>query len=277
MYNNHIKNKTLTDVSVFLFLKNLADTIRIILVTTGFFLFLPPFVIVESEKQKKGYEKMKKQKNNFLFTGAGYLMAFIIWTILIQTIDVQPIGPNGTAVGLASLNRWFHNLTGMHLAIYHITDWLGLVPVFVCIFFGILGLIQLFQRKNLLRVDHDILFLGIYYILVISAYLIFEMFPLNYRPILIEGRLEASYPSSTTLLVLSVMPTLIFQAERRLKNTCLCRIIRILTILFSCFMVIGRLISGVHWFTDILGSAMLSTGLFHFYKSIVISLDKKEP
>ena len=253
------------------------DTIRIIPVTTGFFLFLPPFVIVDSEKQKKGYEKMKTQKNNFLFTGVGYLIAFTLWTILIQTINVQSIGPNGTSVGFASFNDWFHNLTGVHLPIYHITDWLGLIPVFICMMFGISGLIQLLQRKSLLCVDHDILFLGIYYILVISAYLLFEMFPLNYRPILIEGHLEASYPSSTTLLVLSVMPTLIFQAERRLKNTHTHRIIRILTIFFSGFMVIGRLISGVHWFTDIIGSVMLSAGLFYIYKAIVISLDKKDP
>ncbi|MBR5793891.1 MAG: phosphatase PAP2 family protein, partial [Anaerotignum sp.] len=113
--------------------------------------------------------------------------------------------------------------------------------------------------------------------LVIAGYLIFEMIPINYRPILIEGRMETSYPSSTTLLVLNVMLTLIFQMERRCRNTAVRKTVIVLTILFSAGMVTGRLVSGVHWFTDILGSAMLSTGLFHFYKSIVISLDKKEP
>ena len=218
---------------------------------------------------------MKKQKNKLLFTGVGYLIAFTLWTILIQTIDVQPIGPNGTTVGLASFNGWFHSLTDVHLTIYHITDWLSLVPVCICILFGILGLIQLLQRKSLPQVDHDILFLGIYYIIVISAYLMFEMFPLNYRPILIEGRLEASYPSSTTLLVLSVMPTLIFQADRRLKNISAKNTIRILTIFFTAFMILGRLISGVHWFTDIVGSVMLSGGLFYTYKAFVLSSDRK--
>lgn len=46
------------------------------------------------------------------------------------------------------------------------------------------------------------------------------MIPVNYRPVLIEGRLEASYPSSTTLLVVSVMPTLMFQAYRRVGLVC---------------------------------------------------------
>ena len=219
---------------------------------------------------------MKNRKNIPFFTGISCVTAFIIWTILIQTIDVQPVGVNGTAIGFAALNCWFHNLTGTNMMLYTITDWLGLIPVFVCMIFGILGLMQLIKRKRLLQVDKDILFLGIYYILVIFAYLIFEMVPINYRPILIDGRMEASYPSSTTLLVLSVMPTLIFQTNCRLKNSTTRNIIRILTTLFSVFMVFSRLISGVHWFTDIIGSAMLSAGLFYTYKALILSYDRKD-
>ena len=219
---------------------------------------------------------MKNRKNIPFFTGISCVTAFIIWTILIQTIDVQPVGVNGTAIGFAALNCWFHNLTGTNMPLYTITDWLGLIPVFVCMIFGILGLMQLIKRKRLLQVDKDILFLGIYYILVIFAYLIFEMVPINYRPILIDGRMEASYPSSTTLLVLSVMPTLIFQTNCRLKNRTTRNIIRILTILFSVFMVFSRLISGVHWFTDIIGSAMLSAGLFYTYKALILSYNRKD-
>ena len=197
------------------------------------------------------------------------LVLFIIWTILIQKVDVQCIGPQGTEVGFATLNGWFHQLTGVHMQIYHITDWLGLVPVFVCMGFGVLGLIQLIKRRSLRKVDKDILILGIYYVIVIAGYLIFEMYPVNYRPILIEGRLEASYPSSTTLLVLSVMPTLVFQMNRRLSNSRLKKWIHVLTLSFSIFMVIGRVISGVHWFTDIIGSVLLCAGLFSQYKRLV--------
>ena len=156
------------------------------------------------------------------------------------------------------------------MTLYVVTDWLGLVPVFVCMFFGGVGFIQLVKRRSLLKVDLDIIFLGVYYILVIFGYLIFEMIPINYRPVLIEGFMEASYPSSTTLLVLSVMPTLVFQANKRLKSVMAKRIIVILAILFSVFMVIGRLICGVHWFTDIVGSVILSAGLFCIYRGIVL-------
>ena len=218
---------------------------------------------------------MKENGKRNLMAGMALLASFAIWTVLIQTVDVQPIGPDGTDVGFAAFNGWFHQQTGVHMAIYVITDWLGLVPIFVCMLFGGVGFVQLIKRRSLAKVDYDIILLGIYYIIVIFGYLIFEMIPINYRPILIEGFLEASYPSSTTLLVLSVMPTLVFQSNRRLKNSTVKKVIAVLTIIFSAFMVIGRLISGVHWFTDIVGSVMLSTGLFYIYKAVVMFCEKK--
>ena len=198
------------------------------------------------------------------------LAGFMIWTILIMTIDVEPIGPRGTAVGFAALNGCFHQLTGVHMKLYTITDWLGLVPVAVCMGFGILGLVQWVGRRSLVKVDADILMLGLYYVVVILAYLLFEMIPINYRPILIEGRLEASYPSSTTLLVLSVMPTLIFQVQQRTKSTAARKVVMLTASVFSGFMVAGRLFSGVHWLTDIIGGALLSAGLFYTYKGGVL-------
>lgn len=217
---------------------------------------------------------MKWKKN--MITGLGLLAAFAVWTILIRFVDVKAVGPVGTAVGFASLNMWFHQQTGVRMPLYTITDWLGLVPVIICICFGIVGFIQLVKRRNLFRVDTDILILGIYYILVICGYLIFEMIPINYRPVLICGSLEASYPSSTTLLVLSVMPTFVFQISRRAKLPLIRKVLAAAAALFSCFMVIGRLISGVHWATDIIGSVLLSAGLFLLYRSAVFAADQKK-
>lgn len=162
------------------------------------------------------------------------------------------------------------------MVIYTITDWLGLIPIFICMIFGGIGCIQLLKRRSLLKVDYDIIFLGVYYILVIFGYLIFEMIPINYRPILIEGFMEVSYPSSTTLLVLCVMPTLIEQINRRSKNEIVKKVIKALVICFSTFMVFSRLISGVHWVTDIVGSIMLSVGMFCIYKAVVLLCYKRE-
>ncbi len=189
---------------------------------------------------------------------------------------MQAIGPNGTKVGFAALNGWFHRLTGVHMTIYTVTDWLGLVPILICGAFGVLGLVQWIRRKRLFKVDADILLLGVYYILVILAYLVFEMIPINYRPVLIEGRLEASYPSSTTLLVLSVMPTLVFQADRRVKDPRMRRALILFSILFSACMVVGRTASGVHWLTDIAGAEILSAALYLLYKASVYLFAGKE-
>lgn len=206
------------------------------------------------------------KEKRYLLTGAGLIGVFALWTVLVRCVDVQAVGQNGTKIGFASFNLWFHKLTGVHMTIYTITDWLGLVPIFVCLCFGWLGFVQLVKRRSLCRIDVDILLLGVYYVLVIACYLIFEMIPINYRPVLIEGRLEASYPSSTTLLVLSVMPTLMFQVKKRVMNLLIRKAALVFAIAFSIFMAIGRLISGVHWATDIIGAVILSMGLFLLYR-----------
>lgn len=219
---------------------------------------------------------MKKSGKRTLVIGIMLIIAFAVWTILIQMVDVQQVGLNGTDIGLATFNCWFHKLTGTNMPLYIITDWLGIVPLVICMIFATIGLIQLIKRRSLLQVDYDIIILGIYYILVMLGYFVFEKIPINYRPVFINGHMEASYPSSTTLVVLSVMPTLIFQCNRRIKNAWVKIVINIVSIIFSAFMVIGRLLSGVHWITDIIGSIILSAGLFLIYKAVVLLCAKKE-
>lgn len=216
---------------------------------------------------------MKEKKS--LITGIILIIAFGVFTLMLCIIDVKPIGQNGTDIGFSTLNCWFHNMTGVNMTLYYITDWLGLLPILCCMFFGVLGFIQLIKRKNLLKVDFDIITLGIYYIAVIILYLLFERFSINYRPILIEGILETSYPSSTTLLVLSVMLTVWFQNNRRVKNTVIKKVVNIFIVLFSLFMVIGRAVSGVHWLTDVIGSVILSVGMYLIYKSSVLLMEEK--
>ena len=212
-----------------------------------------------------------KTKKRLFFVSIAFIFAFALWTVLIQIIDVKSIGVNDTDVGFATINSRFHSLIGVNMTLYSITDWAGLVPIFVCMLFGVTGLFQAVKRKSLIKVDSDIIILGVYYVIVILCYLIFEMIPVNYRPILINGIMEASYPSSTTLLVLCVMPTLVFQVKNRVKNVTFKTIICIITILFSVFMVAGRLISGVHWVTDIIGSVFLSAGLYNLYKAFAFN------
>ena len=167
-----------------------------------------------------------------LVAGVALLAAFALWTALVQLVDVRPVGQNGTDIGFAAFNTWFHELTGVHMGIYAITDWLGLV-------------------------------------------LAFEMFPVNYRPSPIDGVMEASYPSSTTLLVLGVMPTLAYQVARRAESSKAKAVVIASAAAFTALMVVGRLVSGVHWATDIVGSVLLAAGLFALYQHAVAQVDAR--
>ena len=218
---------------------------------------------------------MKNKEKQVFNTGALCIAAFLLWTLLTLRVDVEPVGPNESDVGFATLNCWFHQLTGVHMGLYVITDWLGLVPIAVCMAFGIMGARQWVKRRSLAKVDFDLILLGVYYVIVIAGYLLFEMIPINYRPVLINGMMEVSYPSSTTLLVLSVMPTLTFQLRRRTKNSIAQKLFCAMSNLFAVFMVVGRLISGVHWLTDIIGAVFLSAGIFYLYKAVVLRNDNK--
>lgn len=218
---------------------------------------------------------MKKETGKKLSAALWMLAAFVLWTVAVRFVDVQTIGPRGSTVGFATINGFFHGLTGVHFVLYSITDWLGLVPVFVGFGFGLLGLIQWIKRKQLLKVDYSIRMLGLFYIAVIVVYLFFEECVVNYRPVLINGNLEASYPSSTTMLVLCVMPTAMIQWNARVKKHILKRWVRWGTKAFVAFMVAGRLISGVHWLSDIVGGVLLSAGLVLIYDS-VNALTKQE-
>ena len=211
---------------------------------------------------------MKKETKKNFGIAAILLGAFVVWTAAVRLVDVQPIGPQGSAVGFATVNSWVHNLTSVHMSLYTVTDWLGLVPIAFAIGFALLGLIQWVKRKHLRQVDFSILVLGGFYLLVMAAYVLFEVVVINYRPVLINGCLEASYPSSTTMLVLCVMPTTLMQLNARIKSQTLKRWVGFGITAFILFMVIGRLLSGVHWFTDIIGGTLLSAGLVMLYYSI---------
>ena len=217
---------------------------------------------------------MEKKNKKRLALGVSLVVAFVLWTVLVRFVDVQAIGPDGSSVGLATLNRFVHELTGVNWILYTVTDWLGLVPIAVALGFAILGLVQLIKRKSLWKVDYSILVLGVFYIVVMAAYIFFEIVVINYRPTLIDGYLEASYPSSTTMLVMCVMPTAAMQLNVRIKNTVFRRCAVIIIVVFTAFMVIGRLISGVHWISDIIGGALLSAGLVIIYYSIGNTLTK---
>lgn len=209
---------------------------------------------------------MKKRISKTLYAAIAFFVGFILWTVLVRFVDVKPIGPLNSEVGFATLNGYVHALTGVNMSLYTLTDWLGLVPLGIVLGFALLGLIQWIKRGKLCRVDRSILVLGGFYILVFVAFLFFEVLVINYRPVLIEGILEASYPSSTTMLVMCVIPTTVSQLNARIHRSALGKITTLVLIAFLLLMVVLRLLSGVHWVTDIIGGALLSAGFVYTYR-----------
>ena len=212
---------------------------------------------------------MKKRSFKQYIVAFSLIAAFVVWTIVVCWVDVRPIGPEGTAVGLATLNRFVHSLTGVHMWLYTVTDLLGAVPLLVALAFAALGLMQWIKGRSIRRVERSVIALGVLYAAAAAAFMLFEVRVVNYRPVLIEGALEASYPSSTTLIVLCVMPTAAMQLNARIRHRGFRRCAVFGTTAFTAFMVIGRLVSGVHWFSDIVGGALLSAGLVLLYRAAI--------
>lgn len=208
---------------------------------------------------------MTKRKKSGVLVALCLWLAFALWTALVCVVNVQAIGPQNSKVGFATLNAFFQNLTGMNTWLYNLTDWLGVVPIAVAVGFFVLGIAQWIARKDIRKVDFDILALGVFYIVVGLTYALFEFVVINYRPVLIEGILEASYPSSTTMLASSVMPTAMLQLRKRIANKKLQTVFLSVTAVFTVFMVVGRLIAGVHWFSDIVGGLLFSGGAVLLY------------
>lgn len=205
------------------------------------------------------------KRNRTLCASLCIIGAFVAWTLIVRFVDVQPIGPLDSRVGFATLNQFIHNATGTNMMLYTITDWLGLVPIITALGFATLGFCQWIGRRSIMKVDRSIIALGVFYAAVMAAYIFFEYAAINYRPVLIDGVLEASYPSSTTLLTLCVMPTAAMQTRARIKNTLLRRITLSAIWIFTAFMLTARIFSGVHWITDIIGGILLSAGLVLAY------------
>ncbi len=215
-----------------------------------------------------------KKKKDFMVSGILLFLA-IIYTLLVKIVDVQAIGPNDSKVGFASLNGFISKLIGSNMTFYKITEYLGYIAILMALIYALIGLIQVIKRKSLLKVDKEIIALGVFYVVVIILYVFFEKVIINYRPILIDGILEASYPSSHTILSICLCGSSIIINNQLFKKFKIAKYENILSIVLIVSIIGGRIISGVHWFTDIIGGVIFSIALLYTFKMVLDKMKKE--
>lgn len=210
-----------------------------------------------------------KNKKRYLIGGFAFFLMFIIFTTIIKFIDVKNIGPHNTSVGLATINNFFVNKIGFHNKIYKLTEILGIIPIIIVLIYAIIGLYSLIEEKSFKKVNKNLYYLAIFYIIVLGIYVLFEKVIINFRPVIIEGILESSYPSSHTILAICICGSSIILNNSIFKNNKIAKFENIISFIIIIMLPLLRFISGVHWFTDIIGGILLSLSLLLFFKYFV--------
>ena len=207
-----------------------------------------------------------KMKCKLLVLGVSGAL-FLLLLVMVQSYDVAAIGPMGSEIGFAKLNGGVHEALGTNLFWYDLTEIFGVLALAVCALFGFTGLVQLIKRRSLKEVDPEILALGVFYLLVIGCYVLFELVVINYRPVMMPGaaEVEASFPSSHTMLICSVMGSTVMVLKKYIKGDALRMGLQAGCVLIAAVTVAGRLLSGVHWVTDIAGGVLLSCALLALF------------
>ena len=215
----------------------------------------------------------KKSKKEFMIAG-GLLFVFILFTVAVMKVDVAAIGPKDSLVGLSKINDFMFKKLGTHPIWDMITEVLLVTAFLIVLLFGVIGIKQLIERKSLWKVDHGILLLAVFYVFLAAFYELFEVVVVNYRPILEDGELAASFPSSHTMLICSIVGSAMVLFDRMLTNKVVRNVVEIIGGIILILAVMGRLLAGVHWFTDILGGVLLSAALVMFYDASVVYMDE---
>ena len=217
-----------------------------------------------------------RKRDRYLLAEVLGLLA-ILFLLAVRTVDVAPIGPEGTSVGFARLNGAVASAIGLNMTWYRITQLLGYLAILVAGVFALVGLGQCLRRRSLRKVDRRILALAGLYAAVVALYALFEVVVINYRPVVMPGDLhpEPSFPSTHTMITCVVMGSAAMVLGHTVRNAGLRRVLQAACAAVLVATVVGRLLSGVHWLSDILGGLLISAALLAFYAAVASPSPKK--
>lgn len=217
----------------------------------------------------------EKTKNGFLLTVI-LLVGFLIYTMCVMYVDAKPMGLDGTKIGFASLNVPIHQFLGFNKAFYYLSKGIGVITFIVAGFFAALTVIEMFIRKGIFKADQSLYALCVIYVLVIIAYVLFDKLAINFRPIDMGEGLEPSYPSTHTMLAVVVFVTGAIQLKYRLDESVIKRTVIIVLYALNGLMILFRMLSGVHWFTDILGGVIIGAVFISLYINMLSFINDKK-
>jgi len=204
------------------------------------------------------------------------LILFVIFTVLVKTVDVQYISV-GTSelnyyIGFYSMNSvardWAESLNKSDFAKTLSDIVLYLSFAFVIGFTGV-TIFQIIKNKSFKAVDRRYYILFATYVAVVILYFAFEVVRINYSP-MVEDKLKPSYPSThvfvaTVFYICSTLTAIdMIPIEKRP--------LRILTIVLIVFLVLlvgfVRFLSGRHWLSDIIAGYLLAGFVTSLYAVI---------
>ena len=197
---------------------------------------------------------------------AVYAALAVIFTVLVKKVGVEAVGPLGSEIGFAKLNTTVFEMIGEHRIFDILSEILAVAAILTAAAFALKGAVQLVRKKSLFRVDLRLLCLGAVFLGVIILYFVFEKMIINYRPVTPDGVLEASYPSSHTMVTMVIFGCASVYAQS--CRNCDAKLVLVLRVLCVLAPVL-RLFSGQHWFTDIIGGCLFSAAFIALYRALI--------
>ena len=216
---------------------------------------------------------------------------FFAYTCACLMVDVAQFAPqsvNGDAIestqttdiGFQKLNLSVHNALGFRQVFYRLSEYIGYLALLAGACIGLIWLLRLIKTKKLLGVDAGLNAAIAAMALMVVFYVLFEALKLNFRPVILDDGLEASYPSSHTLLGCVVFGCAAMVSADIFKDKGLARSVSALCYIIAAVLTLFRALSGVHWISDIIGGVILSAAILslaHFIKYVLTEMPEKQP
>lgn len=196
-----------------------------------------------------------------------FMGLYIVLLVMLYSVDVTFEGVNGSRIGLSGINIPIRDAIGTNMIFYNISKYVGALGIALVGVLAVWFLVRIIREKSLKALTRKEYELGVLYLLTCVLYVVFSKIVINYRPIIKwdEEGPESSFPSTHAMIAVVIFGSFCCIAGNYIKNEKLCKLIRILCVILAVLVIVGRMLSGVHWFTDIVGGVLVALSLVFAY------------